>query len=119
VGNRSLRSGTAGARSGVPGSVKSPGPSGSQGLSEELRMEWGPGSSLGAGETGGGVLWLVPQWLEAGGGLWLGVQRGLLWEIRWQLYRRRPSPWLPMVDPDEKRQSVVLRHLLSWRKVNE
>lgn len=26
---------------------------------------------------------------------------------------------LPTVGPDEKRQSVVLRHSLSWRKVDE
>jgi hypothetical protein len=24
----------------------------------------------------------------------------------------RPSPWLPTVDPNEKRQPMVLRHLL-------
>jgi hypothetical protein len=26
-------------------------------------------------------------------------------------------PLLPTVDPNEKRQSMVLRHLLSWRRV--
>jgi hypothetical protein len=30
-----------------------------------------------------------------------------------------PSPWLPKVDPGAKRQSMVLRHLLSWLKVDE
>jgi hypothetical protein len=31
----------------------------------------------------------------------------------------RPSLWLPTADPNEKRQSMVLRHLLSWWKVDE
>jgi hypothetical protein len=30
--------------------------------------------------------------------------------------RQRPAPLLLMVDPDEKRQSMVLRPLLSWEK---
>ena len=35
------------------------------------------------------------------------------------LFRGRPAPLLPTVDPDEKRQSKVLRHLLSWQEVDE
>ena len=31
----------------------------------------------------------------------------------------RQRQWIPTVGPDEKRQSTVLRHLLSWRKVDE
>jgi hypothetical protein len=74
-------------------------------------------------------LWLIPQGgilgLKAATGFGLawwplsGAQRGLLWEIRLQLYKRRPSPWLPTAELDEKRQSMTLRHLLSWRKVDE
>lgn len=49
----------------------------------------------------------------------LGVQRGLLlWEIRLWLCRQRSSPWLPMVDPDVKRQLVFLTSLLSWQKLD-
>jgi hypothetical protein len=44
--------------------------------------------------------------------------RGLLWEIKWWLYRQRP-PWLQTADSLEKRQSMVLRYLLSWWKVDE
>lgn len=36
----------------------------------------------------------------------LGAQNGLLREIRRWLYRPKPSPWLPMVDPEEKRVHV-------------
>jgi hypothetical protein len=39
-------------------------------------------------------------------------------EIRW-LFRRRPASLLPMQDPDEKRQSMVLMPLLSLWKVDE
>jgi hypothetical protein len=31
-----------------------------------------------------------------------------------QLFRRRPAPFFPTADRDEKRQSMVLKHLLSW-----
>lgn len=31
----------------------------------------------------------------------------------------RHSPWLPTADPEEKRQSMFFRHLLSWQKVHE
>jgi hypothetical protein len=48
--------------------------------------------------------------------LWL--ERGLLWEIRLRLSRWRPSPWLS-TNLDEKRQSIVLGHLLSWQKKDE
>jgi hypothetical protein len=34
-----------------------------------------------------------------------------------QLFRRRSVPLLPAADPDEKRQSMVSRHLLSWQRV--
>jgi hypothetical protein len=33
------------------------------------------------------------------------------------LFRGRPAPLLPMGDPDEKGQSMVLKHLLSWWRV--
>jgi hypothetical protein len=33
-----------------------------------------------------------------------------------QLFRRSPAPLLPTADPDEKRQSMALRHLLSWQR---
>ena len=53
---------------------------------------------------------------------WLGGGHG--WERREAfcrrldggLYRQRP-PWHPTTDPNEKNQSVVLRHLLSWWRV--
>lgn len=38
----------------------------------------------------------------AAGWRWLGAPGGLLQEIRWWLCRRRASPWLPMVDPNEE-----------------
>ena len=44
----------------------------------------------------------------------LGAQRSLLWEIR---HGSLEEDLLPMVDPDEKRQSMVLKHLLSWQRV--
>jgi hypothetical protein len=62
---------------------------------------------------GGSNSWAWVWWR-----LWFQVQRGLQWEIRQQLYRQTPSLWLPMADPDEKRQSMVLIHLLSWQKVD-
>jgi hypothetical protein len=40
------------------------------------------------------------------------------WEIRQWFSRQRPSLWLPTLDPDEMRQSVVLNHLLSWWKLD-
>jgi hypothetical protein len=40
-------------------------------------------------------------------------------EIRWWLCRQRLSPWIPKADPYEKKQFMVLRYLLSWRKVDE
>ena len=46
------------------------------------------------------------------------AQRQFLQEIRWWLYRQRPSAWLPMADPNKERQSKVLRHLLSKQKVD-
>ena len=47
---------------------------------------------------------IVPGLAEEGlvGWSWLGAQRGLRWEIRLQLCRRRPSSWLSMADFDEK-----------------
>lgn len=35
------------------------------------------------------------------------------------LFRRSPVPLFPMADPDKKRQTMVLRHLSSWKKVDE
>ena len=55
-------------------------------------------------------LWLIGRllaWLGLGGWLlWLGVQRGILLEIRQQLLKQRPSPWLTMADFDGNRQTV-------------
>jgi hypothetical protein len=31
----------------------------------------------------------------------------------------KPFPWLPTADPHEKRQSMVLSHLLSWWRLDE
>jgi hypothetical protein len=72
---------------------------------EELRMEWRP--QVGSSPGPVGVCW------EGGSSGWslekeslawqLGAQRGLAqWETRLQLYRQRPSPWLPTADPDKK-----------------
>ena len=40
-------------------------------------------------------------------------------KFRQLLYSQSPSLWLLMVDPNEKRQSMVLRHLLPWQKAFE
>ena len=73
----------------------------------------------------GGELRLVPQ----GDSLawWQQLEHGGGREHRETFYRRLEGDsigeglllWLPMTDPDEKRQSMVLRHLLSWQKVDE
>jgi hypothetical protein len=34
-----------------------------------------------------------------------------------RLFRGRPAPLFPVEDPNEKRQSMVLKHLLSWSRV--
>jgi hypothetical protein len=34
-----------------------------------------------------------------------------------RLFRQSSVPLFPTVDPDEKRQTMVLRLLLSWRRV--
>ena len=73
----------------------------------------GTASSLG---VGGAPAWLVPagesvlslvdaslQACSLAGLMGCGrEQRGLLWKIKLQLCRPRPSSWLPMVDLDEK-----------------
>jgi hypothetical protein len=73
-----------------------------------LDLAWGQG---GKEENSGGVLGL----LEGG---WLGLmvmagstERPCMGD-KTRFYRRRSSLWLPMVDSSEKRQSMVLRHLL-------
>jgi hypothetical protein len=38
------------------------------------------------------------------------AERPSMGDYRW-LYKQMPFAWLPTADPDEKRQSVVLRHL--------
>jgi hypothetical protein len=88
------------------------------GVKEEQRTELGAHgletSIQLVGGGGKGKIWLVPV-----GRLslaWLGVQTGLLQEIKLWLCRLRPSSWLPMVDLDEKRQSMVLNSLFSWWK---
>ena len=40
-----------------------------------------------------------------------------LWLRKLNGFRQRPAPLLPTEDPDEKRQSMVLKHLLSWQRV--
>jgi hypothetical protein len=81
-----------------------PGTAGSRG-----RAENGAGTCLRAGYDLG-----LQAWLSLGDA-WLGVHRCHI-QIRQQLCRQRPSPMLPMTGPVEKRQLVVLRHLLSWWK---
>ena len=49
--------------------------------------------------------------------LCLEVMRGLLLEIRHCSLEEDLLHWANMGDPDEKRQSMVLRHLLSWQRV--
>ena len=43
---------------------------------------------------------------------------GRLFYGRLWLFRQRPSLWLPKVDIGEKRQPMILRHLLSRQKVD-
>ena len=96
-------------------------------VAEELRMEWGPTGWIwsraggrgkrGVHGSGLGLGFCRQAWWQS----WLRAQMSLLWEIRRWLYKQRPSrcPPPPMADPGEKRQSIVLRHLLSWWKVDE
>lgn len=65
----------------------------------------GPGNKEGAPAC----WWLAWAWAW----LWLQVQRGLSREARQRLFKRRPSPLLPTADLREKRQFIVLWHLLS------
>ena len=77
---------------------------------------------MGKGRALAGPLWRVLDLREANLAwwqLWLRMQIDLLQEIRQWLYRQGPSLWLPTVDPNEKRQSMELRYLLSWQKLNE
>jgi len=96
--------------------------------SREWRGALQAGSVLGMEGKGRSSNWSCRtspwSWLD-GGGLELGGGCG--WEHREAfygrtrlllLYRRRPSLWLPLVDPGKKRESVVLRHLLSGQKVH-
>jgi hypothetical protein len=121
VGKYSLRSlGTAGVGSSVCGPAQRPGMSGSLTLGHPRccwvpwkNWEWsgGPwaGSSPGLkGKGGVGLAWWSP-WLEA--------LRSLLCVISSQLFGWRPVPLLPTVNPNKKRQSVILKHLLPWSRV--
>jgi hypothetical protein len=85
----------------------------------------GDGSALRLGIKGGELSswslressWLVSGWLELGLG-W-GHREAFYGKFRQLLYSQSPSLWLLMVDPNEKRQSMVLRHLLPWQKAFE
>jgi hypothetical protein len=96
--------------SGSPRAGSSPGPRGKRG---ELQLD-----PLGTKS----LTCLLRQqfWAWLGGGLGWGHWEAFYREV-WQqrLLKRRPSPLFPMADPDEKRQAMVLRHLLSWWKVDE
>jgi hypothetical protein len=126
--------------SGVSGSVERPGPSGSQSL-EHLRCCWMPkksweqngdhwrldlawdqrgkvreralAASLRGGESLACSVGVLAWWRP-----WLEVLRSLLQEIRHSSLDKdllHCSPWqIPM-----KRQSMILRHLSSWREVDE
>ena len=91
---------------------------------------WARGQALAPAErkrAGGESSGLVPRGGESVLGLlgqvtWLGGDH--VWENReafcrrlntW-LFRGRPAPLLQHGGPDEKSQSMVLRHLLSWRE---
>jgi hypothetical protein len=69
---------------------------GGGGQGQELARGWGPKEGAPAGES----LWLAgssrPKFVESMAGS-----------------AERPSTRLPTEDPDEKRQSIMLRHLLS------
>lgn len=39
-------------------------------------------------------------------------------EIRLWLSKQKPSSWLPTVDLDEERQSMVPNNLLPWQKMD-
>jgi hypothetical protein len=63
----------------------------------------------------GECLWLAPAaWL--GGDQCLETQGGLLLEIRCSSLEEDLFHCSSLVDPDEKRQSMVLRYLLLWRE---
>jgi hypothetical protein len=124
--------GTARAGLGVPSLAGRQGPSGSQALGHpdaavsHGRAENGVGAhrlDLGPGQRGkssvGSSPWLVAMWL-----VWLGNSGWKNSEtfhgrLDGQIFGQRPSPWLPTADLDEKKQFIVLRHLLSCWKVDE
>lgn len=86
---------------------------------EELRRESGlrAGSSPGPRGKKKDSCWSCRE------GVWLDSSRLELGGCRWWEHReaffRRLDGLLCVADPDEKKQSVVSRHLLSWLKVDE
>jgi hypothetical protein len=54
-----------------------------------------------------------------GGGHGWEPWEALSWRWDSRLFRWKPVPLLPTEDPSEKRQSMLLRHWLSWCKVEE
>jgi hypothetical protein len=115
-------------RLGLSGSqaLRHPGAAGSWGRAENGSGGLWAGSSLGPRGKRGKLQLVLRgeslawQWQKvwAWWRPWLGAQKGLLQEIRQWLCKQKSSPWLPMVNLDEKRQSMILRHLLSWQKVD-
>ena len=85
---------------------------------EQILGPWAGSGSGAVGAVKGGSVWSHSEssWLDLTAWVWRnsrpGAQKGLLWKTRWLLYRLRPSLWLPTVDPDEKRQTMILRNLL-------
>ena len=134
MGKCSLRQGTVGAGSGVTGlgtrlelwdsqALGHPATAGSCRRVENRVGGLQAASSLGPG--GKGELGLVPVGsilgLTAVVNLVAAVTRNAkrpLQETRLWLCRQRSSPWLPMADPDVKRQLVFLTSLLSWQKLD-
>lgn len=118
MGKHSVRYWIARGSSGVPGPVMRPRMSGSQAI-----RNLGASGSRGRGweQSWGTQMWSIPGLGGNGAAptgpvgrflglmaegvvwwwLWLGTQRGLLQENRWQLSRWKTSLWLPMMDPDK------------------
>jgi hypothetical protein len=85
-------------------------------------------SSLGPkgkrGESSDWVLWRGESHWLALWAAWLGLVEAVTGNTERPpvgdytgLFRRRPAPLLLSPNPDEERQSMVLRHLLSWRRM--
>lgn len=131
VGKHRYRSAGAG---GVPGPARRPELSGSQALGH-----LGTAGSYGRAENGVGACGLDlargqdgergralagPSVTVLGLTVVAGLSLGLVVAMAGstekpsmgRLYKQKPSPWLPTVDPNEKWQTMVLRYLLSCGK---